>query len=56
LPEVDRIYLTRVHAEVAGDVAMPAGWLDGFRLAIRAEPPEGVAGPLRYSYLRYERS
>jgi dihydrofolate reductase len=30
LSEVDRIYLTRVHGEVAGDTVMPAGWLNGF--------------------------
>ena len=48
LPEVDRIYLTRVHGTVAGDVVMPEGWLDGFELVGR-EPQEG------YTYEQYER-
>jgi dihydrofolate reductase len=32
LPEVDRVYLTRVHLSVDGDAAMPAGWLKDFSL------------------------
>src|SRR5215472_9938397 len=30
LTYVDAIHLTRVHAHVPGDTAMPPGWLDGF--------------------------
>ncbi|GAA1807072.1 dihydrofolate reductase [Planosporangium flavigriseum] len=53
LPEADIIYLTRVHAEVEGDVRMPAGWLDGFKL-VESEP--GPAGEeLPYTFERYER-
>jgi dihydrofolate reductase len=33
LPEVDRVYLTRVHQRPDGDTVMPDGWLDGFALA-----------------------
>jgi dihydrofolate reductase len=53
LPRADRVYLTRVHHEVPGDVAMPAGWLAGFELAAQ----EDAAGedPLRYSFLDYRR-
>lgn len=49
LPEVDRVYLTRVHREVAGDTSMPSGWLDGFRLVSRDERDGG------FSFLEYER-
>jgi dihydrofolate reductase len=53
LPEADTIYLTRVHAQVEGDVRMPAGWLDGFTL-VDSEP--GPAGEeLPYTFERYER-
>jgi len=55
LPSADRIYLTRVHAEVAGDRRMPDGWLAGFELAARDEDA-GAAGPLRYSFLDYRRA
>lgn len=59
LPAVDRIYLTRVHAEVDGDVRMPAGWLAGFTLVDKSvDKTEAgpAAEPLRYSYLRYDRT
>ena len=49
LAEVDRVYLTRVHREVAGDTSMPAGWLDGFTLVGREQRPGG------FSFLDYER-
>lgn len=50
----DRVYLTRVHAEVDGDRCMPAGWLAGFGLA-RTEPVEDPAATLPYEWLDYER-
>jgi dihydrofolate reductase len=53
LSEVDCIYLTRVHAEVSGDVRMPARWLAGFTLAETAEL--AVHSELPYSHQRYER-
>jgi dihydrofolate reductase len=52
LPEVDRVYLTRVHREVAGDTSMPAGWLDGFELVGRDERRGADGG---FSFLEYER-
>jgi dihydrofolate reductase len=63
LPRVDRIYLTRVHREVAGDTSLPPGWLDGFRLVAREDRPDGAtAGPgagteagAGYSWLDYVR-
>jgi dihydrofolate reductase len=54
LPFADRIYLTRVHGNVAGDRSMPPGWLAGFRLA-RAEPASDPAATLPYEWLDYER-
>jgi dihydrofolate reductase len=53
LSEVDCVYLTRVHAEVPGDVTMPAGWLDAFTLAEPGEPAGDAELP--YSFQRYER-
>jgi dihydrofolate reductase len=55
LPHADRVYLTRVHGEVAGDVSMPEGWLAGFELAAR-DDEAGAEGPLRYSFLDYHRA
>src|SRR5262249_26690705 len=55
LPLADRVYLTRVHGEVAGDRAMPDGWLAGFELAAR-DDGAGARGPLRYSFLDYRRA
>ena len=55
LPLTDRVYLTRVHGEVAGDRAMPGGWLAGFELAGR-DDEAGAQGPLPYSFLDYRRA
>jgi dihydrofolate reductase len=55
LPCADRVYLTRVHGEVAGDRSMPGGWLAGFELAAR-DDAAGAEGPLRYSFLDYHRA
>jgi len=55
LPRADRVYLTRVHGEVAGDRAMPDGWLAEFELAGR-DDDAGAQGPLRYSFLDYRRA
>ncbi len=55
LPRTDRVYLTRVHGEVAGDRSMPDGWLAGFELAAR-DDEAGAGGPLRYSFLDYHRA
>lgn len=53
LPEVDRVYLTRVHADFTGDTRMPAGWLDRFTLVETTLNPVTVGGP-PYSFERYE--
>ena len=55
LPLADRVYLTRVHGEVAGDRTMPDGWLAGFELA-RRDDQAGAEGPLPYSFLDYRRA
>jgi dihydrofolate reductase len=54
LPYVDRIYLTRLHREVAGDTAMPPGWLDGFALTGAVDRPARGAESA-YSFLDYVR-
>ena len=54
LPSVDKIYLTRVHAEVSGDRRMPDGWLAGFALASREDAADPGSGT-RYSFLGYQR-
>lgn len=53
LSEVDRVYLTRLHAEIPGDVVMPPGWLGGFTLAETTELATDAEVP--YSWQRYER-
>ncbi|MGH3408280.1 MAG: dihydrofolate reductase [Streptosporangiaceae bacterium] len=52
LPQVDRVYLTRLHRDVDGDTVMPSGWLDGFRLTAREDRPGPDGG---YSFLDYRR-
>ncbi|GAB5453162.1 MAG: dihydrofolate reductase [Halioglobus sp.] len=55
LPLAQRLYLTRVHAEVDGDVRLPAidwaHWRECERTRHEAEPPN----PYAYSFLVYER-
>ncbi len=50
LPEVDRVYLTRVAGCVDGDTAMPAGWLDPFH-QVAQEQPQSPG----FTFLTYER-
>ena len=53
LPFVDRVFLTRVHTHAHGDVHMPEGWLDGFRL-VRAEKSDADQIAVTYSeYVRF---
>jgi dihydrofolate reductase len=54
LPSVDKIYLTRVHAQVSGDRRMPDDWLAGFELASREDAADPGSGT-RYSFLGYRR-
>ena len=49
LPRISTVYLTRVHDTVAGDCAMPAGWLDGFGEPVEREPRDG------FTFETYER-
>lgn len=55
LPRATRIYLTRVHAEVPGDVYLPdldlSDWREVSRERVEAEAPN----PYDYSFLVYER-
>ena len=53
LPVVDVVELTRVHADVEGDVRMPRGWLDGFTVTAEQAGPPG--GELPFSFVRLER-
>lgn len=55
LPSVDRVYLTRVHREVPGDCAMPAGWLAGFEL-VSTEDRAADGDRPGYSWLEYQRA
>jgi dihydrofolate reductase len=66
--DLDRVYLTRVHVEVDGDVRLPSGWLDAFTLTEREATVGGRAGGrtgertgggagdgLEFSFERYDR-
>ena len=55
LPLAGRIYLTRVHAEIAGDRRMPDGWLAGFEQVSRQDATDPGTGT-RYSFLSYQRA
>jgi dihydrofolate reductase len=55
LPAADRIYLTRVHARVAGDRRMPDGWLAGFELVSRQDATDPGTGT-GYSFDDYRRA
>ena len=54
LPYVEKIYLTRIHSEVAGDSRLPSGWLEGFRLVARDCRPRADT-ECSYSFLVYVR-
>jgi|SRR6185437_13929660 len=51
---VEAIHLTRVHAHVTGDTAMPSGWTDGFSL-VTAERVIDTAAELSYSFIHLGR-
>jgi dihydrofolate reductase len=55
LTYVDAIHLTRVHAHVPGDTAMPPGWLDGFS-PVTAERVIDPAADLSYSFIHLGRT
>jgi len=52
---VDRLYLTRIHAEVEGDTVFPAIDLDGWLLADRIDHPADEKNEFAYSFERYDR-
>jgi dihydrofolate reductase len=56
LPLADRIYLTRVHAEVAGDAHLPAINWSQWREQSRERHSAGDGNPYDYSFVVYERS
>lgn len=55
LAYVDAVHLTRVHAHVTGDTAMPAGWLDEFALVTAERVADGAADH-SYSFIHLSRS
>lgn len=56
LPFVDRIYLTRVHAEVEGDVLLPAiDWLQ-WRECSQEHHAAVAPNPYSYTFLVYEKA
>ena len=55
LPLADRIYLTRVHAEVTGDAHLPAIDWSQWRELARERHSAGDANPYDYSFVIYER-
>lgn len=55
LARVDAVHLTRVHAHVPGDTALPPGWLDDFSL-VATERATDVAADFSYSFVRLQRT
>lgn len=53
---VDRIYLTRIHAEVDGDTHFPEFDLDQWELVSQEDHEADDKNEFAYSFLRYERS
>lgn len=55
LPTADRVYLTRIHAVVDGDVRWPAEDLDGWREIERQEGVVDERNVLPHTFLTYAR-
>jgi dihydrofolate reductase len=55
LPQVQRLYVTRVEADVAGDATMPPGWLDGFDRVHQFWPERLPNDQYPYCHERYVR-
>ena len=55
LPEVQRVYLTRIHADFHGDARMPAGWLEKFVMVAQEKRRPAQQGRPPYTFLQYER-
>lgn len=56
LDECERIYLTRVHAQVEGDTRFPDGALDRFRLVRGERHPADARHPYPFTFQDYERA
>lgn len=58
LPHTDRIYLTRIHADIPGDAKMPLGWLDDFTLNLSPQEQWSVnqTAVWNYSFRQYNRT
>ena len=52
---VDRLYITRIHAEVEGDTFFPVIDLDGWLLADRVDHPADEKNEFPYSFEIYDR-
>lgn len=52
---VDRLYITRIHAEVEGDTFFPDIDLDGWLLADRVDHPADEKNEFAFSFERYDR-
>ena len=55
LPRAERLYLTRVHAEVAGDAHLPELDLAAWRERSREQHAASETNPYDYSFIVYER-
>lgn len=55
LPLADRIYLTRVHAQLEGDTRFPLEQLQGWRETERSEFPADELHAYPYSFITLER-
>ncbi len=55
LPRADRLYLTQVHAEVAGDAWFPAVEQQQWRLVAREDFAAEAANPYAYSFIVMDR-
>ena len=55
LPLAQRIYLTQLHAKVAGDTYFPEFPAEDWRLAAREDHPAEGANPYAYSFLVLEK-
>lgn len=52
---VDRLYITRIHAEVEGDTFFPDIDLEGWLLVDRVDHPADEKNEFAYSFERYDR-
>ena len=55
LPRADRLYLTRIHADVEGDVFFPEEALRGWRLLEEEHHPADDRHPFAFTFETYER-